>query len=86
VSLTAPADGANVSGTIQIAVTASDNIGVTKVRFWVDGVYLGYDMTAPYSKPLNTTSLSLGPHEITTVALDAAGNQSTAATRTVYVQ
>ena len=39
VSLTGPAAGATVSGTVTLTATASDNVGVTKVQF-MDGTQL----------------------------------------------
>ena len=41
VSLTAPANGATVSGTINVTATASDNVGVVGVQFLLDGNNLG---------------------------------------------
>ena len=46
VSITAPADGATVAGSVALAASASDNIGVTSVEFRVDGTLLS-DTTAP---------------------------------------
>ena len=77
VSLTSPANGAIVSGTISLTATATDNIGVTKVQFTVDGSQVGSDLTvAPYAYNLNTLTLSNTVHTISALAFDAAGNQS----------
>ena len=46
VSLTAPADGATVSGTVTLSATASDNVGVAGVQFLVDGTQLGAEDTS----------------------------------------
>src|SRR5206468_6392864 len=35
-SITAPANGATVSGTTSVTASASDNVGVTKVEFYLD--------------------------------------------------
>ena len=57
VSLTAPADGATVSGTINVTATASDNVGVVGVQFLLDGNNLGAeDTTAPYSVSWDTST------------------------------
>ena len=37
VSLTGPAEGATVSGTVTLSANASDNVGVAGVQFKVDG-------------------------------------------------
>ena len=59
VSLTAPANGATVSGTVTLTATASDNVGVAGVQFLVDGNPLGAeDTTSPYSVSWNTTTVS----------------------------
>src|SRR5581483_4244983 len=59
VSLTAPAGGATVSGSVALSATASDNVGVVGVQFKLDGANLGAeDTTAPYSISWDTTTAS----------------------------
>src|SRR5439155_2867116 len=41
VSLTAPATGATVAGTVAVTATATDNVGVVGVQFQLDGVKIG---------------------------------------------
>ena len=81
VSITAPANGATVSGTaVTVSATASDNVGVAGVQFKLDGANLGAeDTTAPYSVTWNTTTATNGSHTLTAVARDAAGNATTSA-------
>ncbi|MDE3057019.1 MAG: T9SS type A sorting domain-containing protein [Bacteroidota bacterium] len=79
VSITSPANGAAVSGTITIGASASDNVGVAGVQLTVDGANFGSEITsAPYSTPLNTAQYANGTHTIAAVARDAAGNKATA--------
>ena len=86
VSLTAPANGATVSGTVTLTATASDNVGVAGVQFLVDGTTLGAeDTTSPYGVSWNTTTATNGTHTLTAVARDAAGNTTTSTTVTVTV-
>jgi hypothetical protein len=86
VSLTAPASGATVSGTITVSANASDNVGVVGVQFKLDGGNLGAeDTTAPYSVSWSTASATNGSHTLTAVARDAAGKVTTSAARTVTV-
>ncbi len=87
VSLTSPANGATISGTVMLTASASDNIGVVGVQFSIDGINFGAeDTSAPYSIPWDTASVSDGSHTITAVARDAAGNLSApSATVTVTV-
>ncbi len=86
VSLTAPAAGASVSGATTLAASASDNIGVSGVRFEVDGAPVGTeDGTAPYSISWSSTSAANGTHTVRAVARDAAGNSTSSAPVSVTV-
>ncbi len=86
VSITAPAPGASVSGTITVSATASDNIAVVGVRVMLDGAALGAeDTSAPYSVSWNTSSAPLGPHQLTAIARDGSGNTTTSAAVPVTV-
>ena len=67
------------SGTITLSATASDNVGVTNVEFYVDGVLKGADATAPYSLSLDSTTLTNASHTLTAKAYDAAGNSTLSA-------
>ena len=67
------------SGTITLSATASDNIGVTNVEFYIDGALRGSDATAPYSITLDSMTLSNGSHNLTAKAFDAAGNTTISA-------
>ncbi|MBC7460041.1 MAG: hypothetical protein H7287_01630, partial [Thermoleophilia bacterium] len=86
VSFTAPAAGAAVNGSA-VGVTASgtDDVGVASVRLEVDGVAMGTDTATPYIFTWNADAAAAGAHQLTLIALDAAGNSSTAA-RTVAVR
>jgi hypothetical protein len=86
VSVTSPATGATVSGTVQITASASDNVGVAGVQFTVDDVNVGSeDMSSPYSVAWDTTAAGNGPHTLTAVARDAAGNVTESSPVTVTV-
>jgi hypothetical protein len=74
VSITNPADGATVSGTVSVTASASDNVGVTQVRFYVDGSLKTTDTSSPYSYSWDTTGYSDDSHTVQAVAYDAAGN------------
>jgi Big-like domain-containing protein len=82
-SITSPANGATVSGTLTVRASASDNIGVTKVEFYLDGVLKSTDATAPYTWRWNTSSAASGTHSLTSKAYDAAGNVGTSTAVTV---
>jgi hypothetical protein len=78
VSLTAPTNNTTVSGTITITASASDNVGVSSVQFFVDGSAIGPALTtAPYSISWNTSSVLNGSHTLTALAKDASNNPTT---------
>jgi hypothetical protein len=84
VSMTAPGNGASVSGTISVRATASDNVGVRGVQFKLDGATLGSeDTVSPYSISWNTANTPAGSYVLTATARDAAGNVKTSAGVTV---
>jgi hypothetical protein len=86
VSMTAPVTGATVTGTVTVSAAASDNVGVLGVQFLLDGVAAGAEKTAaPYTTTWNTTGATNGPHSLSAVARDAAGNATTSAAVTVLV-
>jgi hypothetical protein len=74
VTLTAPADGTDVSDTVALEATATDNLDVVVVRFLADGTLIDSDTTAPYSVQWDTTALANGDSTLTAEAEDAAGN------------
>ena len=68
-----------VSGTIPVAATSSDNVGVKSVEFLLDGRPLGTPVhAAPYAVQWNTKSASEGPHTLSAVATNASGEEGTA--------
>jgi len=80
VSITSPISGTTVSGTITITASASDNVAVASVQLPVDGANVGAaDTTSPYSFSLDTTKISNGSYNLTAVATDTSGNQTTSA-------
>jgi len=87
VSITAPASGATVSGTITVSATATDDVRVVGVQFELDGRYLGSEVsTVPYAITWNTASVPNGVHTLTVVARDAASNASTSSAVMVRVR
>jgi hypothetical protein len=72
-TLTAPAAGATVSGTVNVTANASDNVGVTRVEFLVDGSVAATDTTSPYAFSWSTTGVSNGSHTLQSRAYDAVG-------------
>jgi hypothetical protein len=86
VSITSPATGTGfITGTVvNIAATAADAGGsVTGVEFFVDGVSVGTDNTAPYEA---TYTGVIGSHTITAVATDNEGATTTSSSVIINVQ
>ena len=86
VSVSSPAAGATVSGTVSLAATAADNVGVVGVQFKVDGTNVGAeDTSSPFATSWNSSSVTNGTHSVTAVARDAAGNVTTSAPVSITV-
>lgn len=78
VALTFPVSSSTATGTVPLTATASDNVAVVGVQFFVNGVAEGAeDTTNPYSTLWDTTLLTDGVYTITAQARDAAGNITT---------
>ena len=78
VSVTAPSNGANVTGTIPVkaSVTVIGMLTVAGVQFKLDGANLGAeDTSAPYGLSWDTRTASNGTHTLTAVARDQLGVQ-----------
>jgi hypothetical protein len=85
VTITSPANGATASGSVAIAASASDELGVASVGLAVDGTTLATRTVSPYSASWNTTAVANGTHTITATATDSAGNSaSTSVSVNVY--
>ena len=67
------------TGTVTFNASATDNVGVTKVEWYVDGSLKGSSTTSPYSMTYNSTLLTNGSHTLTGKAYDAAANVGTSA-------
>lgn len=74
VSITSPLNGSQVSAAVNVTASASDNIGVSKVEFYLDGSLKQTSTTLPFSWLFNTTTVLNGSHSVTARAYDAAGN------------
>ncbi|HLM86584.1 MAG TPA: Ig-like domain-containing protein, partial [Solirubrobacteraceae bacterium] len=87
VSIVNPTANETVSGTAQVSASASDNVGVASVQFYLDGSPLGAPVTKPpFAISWDTTTASNAGHTLTATAADAAGNVGQAAPVSVTVQ
>ena len=86
VAVSAPAGGSSVSDLVTVAASASDNVAVSGVQFYVDGVAAGpEDLTAPYTSMWDTNLIGNGTHTLTARARDGAGNTTLSAPVVVTV-
>jgi thermitase len=76
VAISNPVNGATVSGNVNIAVSASDNAGLSSVNLYVDGV-LKATGNSSISYSWNTRKVAKGSHSVQAVARDRAGNTTT---------
>lgn len=75
VSIAAPTGGATVSGTaVRLRAIATDNVGVTSVRFRIDGTNIDRDTGTPFIMDWDSTTLANGQYRLRAIARDAAGN------------
>jgi hypothetical protein len=87
VAITAPVGGQTVSGTAQVSASASDNVAVASVQFYLDGSPLGAPVTArPYAVSWNTREVANGTHTLSAVATDTSGNKGESAPVEVTVE
>ncbi|QRN98484.1 Ig-like domain repeat protein [Archangium violaceum] len=84
VSITSPTAGSTVTGGVSILASASDDLGVTRVEFYVDGALIGTDTTSPYSVAWDSSTFT-GSRSLQARAYDAVGNVGTSAAVTVNV-
>ncbi len=73
VTITSPANGAIVSGTLGIQASATDDVAVSQVEFFVNGVRICTDTSSPYSCSWDTRTAANGSHWVHARAYDGAG-------------
>lgn len=84
ISITSPADGSTVSGTVNVTAIASDDKGISKVEFSIDGTLKATDTSLPYSYSWDTVQYSSGTHILKALAYDTA-NQTAIAQSSVTI-
>lgn len=84
-TITTPASGATIGGTITFGATVADNDQVVSAQFLIDGVNYGPPATS-VAPTLDTTTLGNGAHSFGAFATDRLGNVSPTSTvsATVY--
>jgi len=76
VSFLSPANGAVVSGTVSVDISASDNIGVSGVKLYANGSLVATDLNSPYQFGWDSSAFAQGASvTLAAKAWDAAGNE-----------
>lgn len=83
VRVTSPTNGRTVSGVVNIYATASDDVRVEKVDFWIDGVLRKLDRTPTYTYAWDSRRVPAGTHKIQARAYDIDGKRASSTTITV---
>src|SRR5437868_4762486 len=78
VAFVTPAAVAILRGVAAVQVQAGDNVGVSRVEFYVDGSLRATDTQAPYTFNFDTTAAGNGSHVLKAIAYDATGNSASA--------
>jgi len=88
ISITAPANGTSVAGTVMVSANASDSLGIVGVQFKLDGSTLGGSVTGAgpsFNFSWNTATASNGSHLVSAVLTDTAGNTTASGAFSVTV-
>ena len=85
-SITSPAPGSTVSGSVTVPVSATDNVGVTKVELYLDNILSQVTSLLPASFTWNTLASANGTHALHAIGYDRAGNSGLSADVSVTVQ
>ncbi len=81
-SVTSPTNGTTViGGSLLVSASASDNVGISKVDLYIDGVFKLSDTSSPYS--YSVSGLTDGVHTVYVIASDASNNTQQSTTVSV---
>jgi hypothetical protein len=80
VAISSPSAGDLVSGPVSIAASAADDVGVTQVEFFVDGVSIGVDTddSNGWSAAWDSTLVPDGSHSLSVTATDTQSQTGSA--------
>jgi subtilisin family serine protease len=74
VTISSPTNGSTISGATNVNVSATDNVGVSRIELYVDGTLFGQAAGALATFSLNTLNYVDGTHTVQARAYDAANN------------
>jgi hypothetical protein len=75
-SLYIPPWAGNLSGIVDVLPQASDEGGVDRLLFYIDGILKFTDYSPPFIWKINTTGYPDGSYNLTVVAIDRYGNRA----------
>lgn len=78
ISISTPANGATVSGSVYMKALASDNVAIRKVEFYVNGALKKIEYSAPYEYTWDSKAVSNGAYNILAKAYDTSNNTASA--------
>lgn len=78
ISISSPANNADVSGSFTITASVSSGSGIQEVEFFIDDIKIGSDSNDPYSINYNANELSNGNHEVAVRATSSNGTTNRA--------
>ena len=84
VALGSPGAGP-LAGTMSLAATASDNVGVDRVEFKVRGVVVATDTSAPFTANFDTKTVADGAAAVVATAFDTSGLSASTSTVNVTI-
>ena len=73
-AITSPAGPSTSAGIVTIQASATDNVGIKKVEFYMGSTLLGTDTSSPYSFALDTGLYPAGTYQLTVRAYDTSDN------------
>lgn len=83
VTSVSPADGTRIRNSVGVSATATDNVGVTRMEIYIDGMLKATSGTSSVAFTWNSKREASGAHSITVKAYDANKNTGTSSV-TVY--
>ena len=75
--------GQSIYGTVQVDVSATDDIGISRVEFYVDWTLRETRTAAPYSFTLDSTALYNGTHDLMATAYDRVAQKASSSVSVV---
>ena len=85
VSITSPPDASTVTGQVDITVSASDDVGVSKVELYRDSMLVGTKTSGPYIFAWDTTLEENSEYTLQAKAYDEENNAEFSPSISVYV-